>query len=91
METCIEYTDLKQMYFSTDEAKWIKYIRSLEKEYPKDIRIIRQPEDNDGCLYCSVPVSWLKIKPKKTRDMSDEEREALRERMQAMREKRVNA
>lgn len=65
METCFNYTDKDTGYFSSDERRWINKIRKLKEKFPDQVRIIREPEDNDGCIYCSLPVAWLKVMPKR--------------------------
>ena len=85
METCFNYCDKDRGFFSSDERKWIIKIRKLKEQYPDDIRIIAEPETNDGCIYCQLPTSWLKIQPKRKVELSDEERAALRERMMDIR------
>lgn len=85
METCFNYCDPNKGFFSSDERRWINKIRKLKEQYPDDIRIIAEPETNDGCIYCQLPASWLKIQPKRKIDLTDEEREVMRERMKEIR------
>ena len=79
METCFNYTDKDKAYFSSDERKFITKVRRLQEKYPDKVRIIKQPEDNDGCIYAQVPVEWFKFSPKKV--VSDEQKEKMRVRM----------
>ncbi len=79
METCFNYVDKDRAFFSSDERRYINKVRNLQKKYPDKVRIIREPEDNDGCIYCELPVSWFKLYPK--REMSDEQKELARVRM----------
>ena len=85
MDTCFNYCNKEKAYFSSDEWKWINKIHKLKEQYPEEVDILNEPEDNDGSIYCTVPVSWLKIQPKRKVSMSDEEREILRERLARMR------
>ena len=62
METCCEYTD-SVMWVSTDERRMITRMMKLIAEHPDETEIIKRPEENDGCLYCKVPSTWLKIAP----------------------------
>lgn len=80
METCFNYCDPKKAFFSSDERKWINRINKLIEEYPDDIRVIARPETNDGCIYVELPAEWLKIRPKKKIEMTEEEKDILRER-----------
>ena len=78
METCFNYVDKEKGFFSSDERRFITKIRKLQAKYPEKVRIIKEPEDNDGCIYCELPACWLKIQPK--RNISDEKRAELSER-----------
>lgn len=81
METCFNYCDPKTAFFSSDERKWINKIHKLKEKHPDEIEIIAEPKDNDGCIYCRLPVTWLRVQPKIKRELSEEEKEAFIERM----------
>lgn len=81
METCFNYVDKEKAFFSSDELRWINKIHKLAEEYPDKVQIIREPHDNDGCIYTQLPSSWLKIQPKRKIEMTEEEKDALRERL----------
>ena len=81
METCFNYCDPNRAFFSSDERKWINKIQKLYEQHPDEMRMIARPETNDGCIYVELPASWLKIIPKQKREMSEEEKELLRERL----------
>ena len=83
METCCEYTD-SVMWVSTDERRMITRMMKLIAEHPDETEIIKHPEENDGCLYCKVPSTWLKIAPPVKREMTDEQRAAASQRMQKL-------
>ena len=91
METCFNYCDKTKAFFSSDEIKYIKKIYELQKDYRDEVQILAHPDKNDGCIYCSLPVSWFSIKPPRKHNITDEQREALRERMNAMRERQAAA
>lgn len=74
------------MYFSSDEQRWINRIHKLAAEHPDEVRILAEPSTNDGCIYASLPIRWLKLSP--PRQMSDEYKESCAERMAAMRSRR---
>ena len=83
METCFNYCYGRNNndgvgWFSSDEQKWINRIRKLKEQYPDDVIIRAEPETNDGCIYCKLPQSWLKIQP--PMKITDEQREARRKR-----------
>lgn len=75
METCCNYTSAR-MHISTDERWLINRILRFKEKHPEDVKIIRLPEDNDGCLYCEVPADWLKITPPARRELTEEQKAA---------------
>lgn len=81
METCFNYCDKEVAFFSSDERKWITRIRKLAKDFPDKVEILKQPEDNDGCIYAKLPSSALKVSVHKTRILSEEQRQAYAERL----------
>ena len=80
IETSCTYTD-ETMWVSTDEKWLINRIRRLAEKNPGQVTVIREPEENDGCLYCRLPSNWLRIQPPVKREYSSEERAAAAERM----------
>lgn len=85
METCFNYCQPDTAFFSSDERRWITKIRKLAESHPEEVRIIRQPDDNDGCIYCSLPVRWLNVRPPMKRTFTDEQRLAMSERLALVR------
>ncbi len=77
METCCEYTD-SVMWVSTDERRMITRMMKLIAEHPDETEIIKRPEENDGCLYCKVPSTWLRIAPPVKREFTDEQKEKFK-------------
>lgn len=78
-ETSIEYltcNDHATLYSS--EAKWIRKIKQLKLEYPNDITI--KNEDSES-IVVHIPKSWLKVTPPRKMTLTDEQREAAKERM----------
>ena len=71
METSFNYTDKERGYFSSDERKHINRVLKLKEKYPDAVRIIRQPEENDGCIYAELPSSWLKVSPPVKRELTE--------------------
>ncbi len=86
IETCFNYCDKNIAFFSSDEQKWVNRIHKLKKKFPDDVRIIREPEENDRCIYCSLPVKWFRIQPPNPSTITEEERQRRRERMTKMRQ-----
>lgn len=90
METCFNYTT-ETAYFSSDEKKWCNKIEKLAMQHPEDVKIIRRPKDNDGCIYAKLPSSWLRIQPKTARTYTDEQLARLKEQLAKANEKRAQA
>lgn len=89
-ETSVSYTS-PTAYFSSDEQKWINRIHKLKESEPDSVNIISEPEENDGCIYASVPSKWLKIAPPRHVNFTEEQREAMRERLKNARESLTNS
>lgn len=85
METCINYCDDDKAFVSSDERRWINRVRKLKEDYPEQVRVIRQPEENDGCIYATVPIKWVRINPPKKTNLTDEQKQALADRMKQVR------
>ena len=81
METCINYCTTDCAYISSDERHWINRVRKLKEDHPEEVRIIREPEKNDGCIYATVPVKWVRVSPPVKRNLTDEQREEIRNRL----------
>ena len=81
METCFNYTEKDHGFFSSDERKFINKVHKLKEQYPDEVRIITEPEENDGCIYCTMPIQWFTIRVPKKRVLTDEQRAELSERM----------
>lgn len=90
MDTSISYTDKGTAYFSSDERSWIRKIRLLKEKFPELVSIERDPETNDGCICAKIPTEWVKITPKRERNMTEEQRIAAAERLKNARENRNN-
>ena len=87
METVFEYIDNADAFFSSDEKKWINRIRKLAEKFPDEVTIIRQPEENDGCIYARLPQRALKINLISRPPLSDDHILILRERMAKLHQK----
>lgn len=90
METCCEYLDDKVMWVSSDQQKIINRVRKLAETYPDSVTIKRQPEQNDGCIYATMPADWLKLNPPRKIELTDERKAELSERLRTAREIRAN-
>lgn len=74
METCFNYCDTEKAFFSSDERRWINRIRVLAEKKPEEVRIIKEPEDNDGCIYCQLPVRYLHIFAPTKKELTEEQK-----------------
>ena len=88
METAMGYLteDEGRAGFSSDEKKWKKRIMKLAEEYPEQVKITVYPEDNDGCINAWIPAKWIRVKPPVKRNLTDEQRMAMSERLKKARE-----
>lgn len=86
METCFNYCNPDKAFFSSDERRWINRIHKLAQEHPDDVKIIREPEQNDGCIYCQLPVRYMHIYAPSKHELSDEERKVCAERLRRNRQ-----
>lgn len=85
METCFNYTDRNEAFFSSDEPKWIRYIRRLKETHPDEVEILCEPETNSGCIYCKLPPSVLKLKFPK--NITEEHKQQMMENLAKARER----
>ena len=81
METAIGYLEDRIAWFTTDELKWKRRIEKWAQEYPEEVEIRTRPEENDGCMVAKIPASWLRVRPPIKRNLSEEQRMAMSERM----------
>jgi hypothetical protein len=87
-ETVFECSgDFKHATITSNEQKWINKIKKLKEQRPEEVDIICLPEDNQGCILVHVPKSWMKLSPPRTVNYTEEQKEALRERMANARKK----
>ena len=86
METCFNYTEKEHGYFSSDERRFITKVQKLKEQYPDQVRIIREPEENDGCIYCEMPTEWFTIRVPKKMHFTEEQKEAMKQRLLRSRE-----
>ena len=88
-ETSFDYLDVDDhAVFCTSERKWVNKILKLKESNPNDVNITTHPENNDGYIVAQVPKNWFKLSPPRTREMTDEQREAAAKRLADARERR---
>ena len=70
----------------TGERKFVNQLRQLKHDYPNDIELM---DYGDGTIGAKVPYDWFRfVKPPSKRNFSDEQRQAMSERMKKAREKK---
>lgn len=88
VETAIERvqgTDYCTVF--TAERKFINSLNRLKEKYPDEVQIMTINED--GSMVAHVPFSWFKfIRPPVKREYTDEQKQAMAERMAKAREAR---
>ena len=85
IDTCAGYTSRDEMFFSSTERVWHNRILKLAQSHPDEVTIIKRPEDNDGCIYAKMPISYLKIQPKRVSTMTEAQRQEARARLMRLR------
>ena len=86
IDTSVSYTSKDEMFFSSTERSWHNKILKLAKNHPDEVTILARPENNDGCIYAKMPVSYLNIRPKRISTMTEEQRQAASDRLKKMRQ-----
>ena len=85
METAFEHLDGRHTWtVSTDERTWKNKLEKLAEKYPEDVELIAK--NKDGSVLYHIPVKWLKVRPPVKRDLTDEQRAELAERIKNARE-----
>lgn len=69
---------------STGEQKIRNRLAKLYEQYPDEVKLIA--ENQDGSVFYHVPKNWIKISPSIKRTLTDEQREAARDRLAAARQ-----
>lgn len=83
-ETVYDHLRGEDRFYVTAGEQWsINMIRRLKEKYPDEVEI--EVENQDGSLLASVPSSWMRIRPKRKIEMSEEKRAELRERFEKVR------
>lgn len=79
-ETTYEHMADEKTFTVTAAERWsISMINKLKEKYPDQVEIAYVNED--GSILARVPYEWMRIKPKTKRNLTDEQRIALRDRM----------
>jgi len=85
-ENVIEWIrNMDRVTVTFSQKRFCSKIRKLAEQYPDECEIV---VDDGSHVVAHFPLKWVKISNRKAREISDEEREALKERMRKAREKR---
>ena len=66
-------------WFSTDERKWVNWLKRMAVKYPDEVTI--RTEYKDGTVTALVPIKWFKLSPPRKLNLTEEERKERAERM----------
>lgn len=80
-ENVIEwYNDAPRATVTLNQRRLINKVKKMKQQYPSECDLLENP---DGSVLAHVPTKWIKIS--RPRAMTDEQREAARQRMKDMR------
>lgn len=84
-ENSIEWiTGDNTMSVTLTSQRHITRIRKLAERKPDEVKIVT---NKDGSIYATLPLSYLKFNPPK--DLTEEQKEKLREKAKAMNKKKA--
>ena len=87
-ENVIEFLNgQKTCAVTFNSRKYITKIRRLHDKYPDDFDYLE--ENKDGSICARIPVSWIRIS--RPRELTEEQKEVLAERMKAVRQKQLQS
>ena len=88
-ENAIEWLDSRDKATVTLHGGRLKNrVLRLAEEYPDEVEIRREPDDNGGFLVAKIPAKWVKITPPRRLELTDEQKEELMARLGIMRASR---
>ena len=84
-ETVLEHLDGNPTFtVSTDERTWKNRLVKLAEQNPAEVECVAV--NRDGSVMYHVPASWVRLRPPVKRNLTEEQRAALSERLKTMRE-----
>ena len=84
-ETVFEHLDGKDTWtVSTDERTWKNRLAKLAEQNPAEVECVAV--NRDGSVMYHVHASWVKVRPPRKVNMTDEQKAALAERLKLARE-----
>ena len=87
-ETNYSHLDGEDFMEVTACERWaIGMINRLKERFPDEVEIIET--NKDGSLVAHLPYKWMRIKPKRKVELTDEQRKVLSERMRRLKESKL--
>lgn len=88
-ETAYDWTTRdRRGYFSTNQKREIRRMTGFAETRPDEVTILKEPATNGGYLVALVPKTWFRMKPPRTRKLTDEQRVIISKRMSEMRNRK---
>jgi len=78
--------DETKITLTLSSKRFINKVKGICSEHPEDTKLI---ENGDGTIYAELPIGCLKISYPNKRELTEEEKEELRERIKLARKKRA--
>lgn len=69
------------------QGRFKNKIRELAKEYPGECEIVC--ENDDGSMVAHIPTSWVRVRPPRIVDITEERKEELRKQLEVCRENKT--
>ena len=88
------FSDQKYCCVTVTSTKYINKIKKIHDKHPDEFQDFIEDKEN-GYLYAKIPLKWWKISPGSSsnspkREMTEDQKEALRERLAKARAKKRN-
>ena len=78
--------DEDKITLSLSSKRFINKVKKICSEHPEDTKLI---ENDDGTIYAELPIGCLRISYPNKRELTEEQKDELRERMRAINKKRA--
>lgn len=76
----------EQATVTFSQGRYISKIRTLARDRPDECEIIA--DNKDGSICAHIPTKWVKLHPTRTVELSEEQKQKMRERLANARVKR---
>ena len=74
---------------TVSQRRLITRLKKLAEDYPDEVQILH--ENTDGTIFAHVPLKYVSIRKPRQVDMSEEQKDVLRERLQNLRNNRLSS